>query len=45
MTVHPGMYEDIENRDITNTIFGKSTLSSVKVDQVIKAQNYSGMAD
>ena len=30
-TVHPGMYDDIENRDISNTTFGKNTAGSIQV--------------
>jgi hypothetical protein len=36
------MYD--ENKD-PNMLYGRSTKSSVAVGEVLKAQNYSGMAD
>jgi hypothetical protein len=42
--VHPGLIADVENID-RNSAFGKHSLASEKVDEVVKAQNLSGLAD
>ena len=42
--VHPGLIADVENLD-RNSAFGKQSLASEKVDEVVKAQNLNGLAD